>query len=493
MDITEGMQIALEAILDPISLLFILLGTILGLLFGALPGLGGAVAIALLVPITYQFDSQLAFMVMSAALGGSAFGGSVTAILLNVPGDAPNAATLLDGYPLAKKGQANVALGASAASSALGAIIGLAILVMMLPLMRQFLRLFGPPEYFAVAIFGLIAIAVATRQSFINGMMAGGIGISLAFVGFNPVTGGTRYTFGTAYLLDGIPLLPVIIGLFAIAEMVNLLVINRTISGESVKKGGNVFDGVRSVGTNYKVLLQGSIIGVIIGMIPAAGGSVANFLSYSYVKQWADDSEGFGKGDIRGVIASEAANDAKDGGAMVPTITFGIPGSAAWAVILGAFVLHGIVPGPNLINEHIDIVFVIIFSLIISNIVTSLIGITFAEQLSKVTITPINLLAPTVLIIALVGAYTVRLAILDAMLAVVFGLFGFLMIHYGLSRIALIMGLVLGTILETSFHQTLQISRSGLMIFVERPMTLVIFLLIIVSLTAPVIKRYRAA
>jgi putative tricarboxylic transport membrane protein len=437
---------------------------------------------ALLIPITYAFDPTVSFMMLSAALGGSAFGGSVTAILLNIPGDAPNAATVLDGYPLSKQGQANVALGASATASGLGAIIGIVVFVLMIPVMREFLRLFGPPEYFGIAIFGLIAIAIATRESFLNGMIGGGLGLFLSFVGFNSITGGARYTFGIAFLRDGIPLLPTIIGLFAVSEMINLLVIDRTISGESIKKGGNVVSGIKSVFVHYRVFLQSSLIGILVGMIPAAGGSVANFLAYSYAKQSVGDSSGFGHGDIRGVIAPEASNDAKDGGAMIPTITFGIPGSAAWAVMLGAFVLHGIDPGPTLITNNLDVVFIIVFSLIVSNVLTSVIGIVTAEQLSKITLTPVKLLAPTVLIIALIGAYTVRLSILDPLLAAVFGLFGFLMIQYGISRIALIMGLVLGTILENAFHQTLQISRSGLLIFVERPMSLVILVMIAGSL-----------
>jgi len=491
MSYSQAATEALNVIFTPEGIVLILLGSLLGLLFGVLPGLGGAVGIALLIPLTFDLDPLTAFMILTAANGGAAFGGSVTAILLNIPGTAVNAATLLDGYPMAKKGEANVALGASAAASAGGAIIGLVVLLLSLPVLRSILRLFGPPEFFAMAIFGLIIIAYVDRQSLLNGLIAGFIGMGLGLVGFNQITGGRRYTFDTIYLQDGVELLGVIIGLFAVGEMLHLLMNKQTISSRGIQTGGNALDGVRAVITHRGIFVRSSIVGVIVGLVPAAGGTTANFIGYVQAMQTSKNPERFGTGDIRGIIASESANDSKDGGAMIPTISFGIPGSAAWAVMLGAFTLHGIVPGPSFLEDNLDVIFMMLFALLISNITTSIVGILFANNLARLTNVPIKVLAPSILVLSFVGAYTLRFDILDVVFAGIFGLVGLLMIHYNFSRIALIIGLVLGPMAEESLAQSLQISRGSYAIFYTRPITVLLFLLIIVVLMAPYIQALR--
>lgn len=488
---TGALRTAIEAFLSPEAVLFLLGGTILGLLFGALPGLGGAVALALLIPLTFGVDSHLAFIMMAAAIGGSAFGGSITAILLNIPGTAPNAATLLDGYPLAQKGQANFALGAAAVASAIGALFGLAILLLSIPILRNLLRLFGPPEFFAMSIFGLLIIALVVKGALINGLIGGLMGMILAYVGFNPITGGRRFTFDIIYLYDGVSLFAIIIGLFAIGEMISLFSKQQTVASGTIKAGGSVLAGGLEVFKNFGLFVRSSIIGVLVGMVPAAGGTVANFIAYFQAAQLSGEPEKFGTGDIRGVIASEASNDAKDGGAIIPTISFGIPGSASWAVMLGAFLLHGIRPGPQLMDQHLDIVFVIILSLIFSNILTSVIGLTIANHLAKITITPIEILAPSIFIISLLGAYTVRLNIYDVIACTIFGILAFYMIKYNISRIAFVIGFVLAPVAENSFHQSLQMARGSYLIFVTRPVTLLILFFAVLALLYPQLKaRY---
>lgn len=482
MVLIEGVLTALEILADPTILAFIFLGTVMGLIFGALPGLGGATAIALLIPLTFGLDPYTAFVLMAAAQGGATFGGSISAILINVPGTAPNAATLLDGHPLTQKGQANAALGASAASSAIGALIGLGVLVLSLPVIRQVLRLFGSPEFFLMAVFGLVILAVVTEGPLINGLIAGSIGVLISFIGMNPVTGGTRYTFGTTYLLDGLSLIPIIIGLFAIGEMLKLQSENKTISAVSSSVGGSAFDGIRETFRNKVTLFKSAIIGTVIGLVPAVGGVVANFIAYMNASQSTTDDNQFGEGDIRGVIASESANDAKDGGAMIPTIAFGIPGSAVWAVILGAFIVHGFTPGPRLLEEEMGLIFVIIFALIISNVLTSTIGILTAEHLSKITNTNINLIGPPIIGIALLGAFIYQLVFLDVVVAALFGIIGYVMILYGISRVSLLIGFVLGPLAEVYFHQSLQLSGGSYMIFFESYVSLAIVLAIVLSL-----------
>ncbi len=486
--VVEAAVEALTYIATPEALLFLVLGTVLGLVFGALPGLGGPIAIALLIPITFGFDPRLAFVMMSGAIGGVAFGGSISAILVNVPGTAPNAATLLDGHPLSKEGNANVALGASATASALGAIVGLVFLVAMLPFLTIILRAIGVTEFFAMALFGLVVLAVVTRGSIVTGMIGAALGLLAAFVGFNPVLGGQRYTFGSTYLLDGIDLIPVVIGLFAVGEVFKLYSQNRPIASKPVALGGSVVDGIKSVFQNRKVFFTSSTLGIGIGLIPAVGGTIATFVAYMYTTQTAEDPDTFGTGDIRGVIAAEAANDSKEGGAMVPTVAFGIPGSATWAVMLGALILHGIQPGPGLLVNDLDIVFIIIFSILFSNILTSTIGLLTASKLSKLTNVDPILLSPSILVMSLLGAYTARFMILDVVLAIVLGVFAYLMIKYGISRVAFIIGLVLGPLMENAFHQSLQVSRGSYAIFVSRPLTILIFLLAALSLFYPYLK-----
>lgn len=482
MVIADAAVTALSALTDPLILSFIILGTILGLVFGALPGLGGATAIALLIPLTFGMDPLPAFALMAAAQGGATFGGSISAILINVPGTAPNAATLLDGHPLTKQGKSNIAIGAAAMSSALGALIGLAFLLISLPFIRRLLRLFGSPEFFLMAIFGLVVLAVVTRGSLLNGLIAGGAGIMLAFVGMNPVTGGARYTFGTTYLLDGAQLIPIIIGIFAIGEVIKLVSENRTIATEVSGTGGSVIEGIRAATTHRWILLKSSLIGMIIGLVPGVGGVVANFIAYMNASQSVDEDNRFGEGDIRGVIASEAANDAKDGGAMIPTIAFGLPGSVVWAVILGALIVHGMVPGPRLLDENLDVVLIMILALIISNILTSLIGISVSNHLTKITRTNIMLVGPVIVVVSLLGAYIVRFVYFDAVLAAIFGVIGYLMVRYSFSRVPLLIGFVLGPIVETAFTQSMQLSGGSYGIFFNSPVSIIIVLAIVLSL-----------
>lgn len=489
----EAVRIAIDVIFDPLHLLYIFLAMLLGLIAGIFPGLGGPVALALLIPITFPLDANVALMILAANLGGTAFGGSITAILLNTPGDAPNAATLFDGYPLTRQGRAGEALGASAMASASGAILGVILLVITIPFIRQLTVAFHSVDIFWLALLGLATIAVVTRGSILADLIAGGFGLMLAFHGLNPVTGTARFTWGQNYLLSGIPLIPLIIGLFAVAEMIKLIGEGTTIAEGEVISGGGVLKGVRSVVENWSVFLRSSLIGWIIGVVPGAGGTVANFLAYLQAQGTSDDPDSFGKGNIQGVIASEAANDAKDGGSMVPTLGLGIPGSASTAVIIGAFIINGVTPGPLLFRENLQLVFIIVFALVISNVLTSLIGLVSAKYLVKVTKVSITTVAPIVVVVALIGSFVVRNQIGDVALAVVFGLVGFLMIKFDASRVALIIAVVLAPIAEQNFHRALQISRGDAAILYARPLSLLLIILTVVVLLYPVYRTVRAS
>lgn len=481
------------------TILFVVLGTFLGMLFGALPGLGGIVVLALLIPLTVGLDTIAAMALFGAALGGVAFGGSVSAILINVPGTAPNAATLLDGYPMTRNGQSGPALGAAAAASALGAIFGLAVLVLLIPIARAIVLAFAAPEFFMLTMFGIVVIAFVTRGGLLRGIVAGGFGLLFAFVGWDPLTGAVRFNVievlgigvGDHYLYDGVKLVPAAIGLFAIAEILFLTVTKRqTIADrEAFEASEGVLSGVKAVVTRPVLLLRSSAIGMLVGTVPGVGGTIATFISYLTAVQASDTPERFGTGEISGVIASEAANDSKDGGALLPTLTFGIPGSATTALILGALILHGIAPGPDILTDELPVVFALVISLLIANLLTSSVGITIADHLTKVTTIPTSYLVPIILVVSFWGAYTVNNSFGDVVMAVFLGILAFFMILYDYSRIALIIGLILGRAAETRFDQSIQAYEEGFLVFFVRPLSLALFVALVLLIFYPVLKR----
>lgn len=480
---------ALGALFSWPTIGFLVVGTLVGMVFGALPGLGGTIALALLIPLTFGMEPTPAMVLFGSTLGGVAFGGSISAILINVPGTGPNAATLLDGYPMARQGRAGEALGVSATASALGALFGLVVLVLILPVARAVILSFSSPEFFWLAVFGLTIIAVTSQGQLIKGIISGGIGLMLAFIGYNSVTGIYRYGFGTQYLWDGIQLVPALIGLFALAEVIKL-----TAEGGTIAEGGEIMstsgalNGAKIVLSHPVTFVRSAATGTIIGMVPGAGGTVANFISYMGALQSDDDPESFGKGNPKGVVASEAANDAKDGGALLPAVVFGIPGSAAIAVMLGGFILHGLNPGRQLLNENLPVLFTLIFALLTANILTSVIGLSIADQLAKLTRIPVDILTPAILVVSLVGAFAIRNSLGDVTIAVVFGFIGYAMIAFDYSRIGVVIALILGELAERSFLQSLMISDNGAMIFFTRPLSIILILVTIVSLLLPFLR-----
>lgn len=484
---TETVFSALAMLFTFNGMMFLGLGVAIGCIFGAIPGLGGATAIALIIPITFGMEPAQAITLIGGVMGSVAFGGSIPAILLNTPGIAPNAATCFDGFPLAQQGKAGMAIGAAAAASSLGGLIGLAILIAIIPIAKEVVLLFTPTEFFSLAILGLGAIALSTGGKFLRGLIAGGVGLALAFVGFDIINGNTRFTAGIEYLFDGIPIVPTLVGLFAIAEMINLTVKGGTVAseGQTGVEISGVTDGIKAVFRNYKIVLRGSAIGAFIGAIPGVGGTVASFLSYASTVQASKNPESFGKGNIQGVIASESANNAKDGGALIPTLAFGIPGSAEMAIFLGALILHGIEPGPLMLIEHEDVVFSLILAIAVAAVAASLIGLLLARYLSLVTLVDVHVLAPIVISIALIGVYALHSDMGDVVVSMIFGLIGYLMIRFDYPRITLVIALVLGELAERSYHQSIMIGEGDMTIFVTRPISLFLLLIAVAVIFTP--------
>ncbi len=482
---------ALTTVFSPVGIGLVVGATLLGMAVGSVPGLGGPVALSLLIPVTFELEPGLAFLVLSATLGGVNFGGSITAILLNTPGTAPNAATTFDGFPLAKQGRGAEAIAASAVASGAGALLGLSLFLLLIPVLTPVALAFWSPEYFWLALVGIATIAVASDGAIVDDLVAGGVGIALTFHGVSTVTGGIRYTAGVQYLQSGIPLVPAIIGLFAIAQMVELFATNTTVADGGSMEGDRL-RGITAALTRWPTAVGSGLLGWAIGVVPGVGGTVANFVTYLQAKERSVKPETFGQGNIAGVIASEAANDAKDGGSLVPTLALGIPGSASTAVLLSAFLLHGLTPGPLLLAEELDVVFVVLLALVCSNVLTSTVGLVGSPVLARVARVPPALLVPVVFGLGVVGAFAVRGRIGDVVLMTGFGLLGYAMRRLDISRIALIIGLVLGGLVEENFHRSLQISSGDYGIFVSRPLSIGLIIILIAVLAVPLIRAQRS-
>ncbi len=472
------------------SVTLLIVGSIVGLLFGAIPGLGGTTAVALLIPLTFGMEPFQAIILMGGVMATTSTGGSISAILLNTPGIAPSAATTFDGYPLSQQGKAGYAIGAAATASALGGLIGIVSLVAVIPITKQIVLLFAPPEFFMLAVFGLCAIAVSSGDRLLQGLITAVIGLIVGFVGYDDISGVVRYDYAIPLLEDGIKLVPALIGLFALSEMINLAVKGGSIADnpDQVQIEG-IFDGVKAVFINYRTLFRGSMIGTFIGAIPGVGGTVAAFLAYSTQVQISKEPETFGKGNILGVIAPESANNAKDGGSLIPTLAFGIPGSAETAVFLGVLILHGLQPGPNILFEHEDIIFTLIVALTGSAVFGTLVVLALARYLARLTLISVHMLVPTVTVVAMVGAYALNTEIGDVVIALIFAVIGYLMIRFNYPRVTFTIAIVLGSITETSFHQTMLISDDSWAIFVTRPITLFLIVLTVLSLVFPTLRR----
>jgi len=489
-------QAALEGLLLVFSwpnILYPILGTLLAMVFSLLPGISGVTLMALAIPLTVAWDPLPIMLLFGSFVGGATFMGSVTSILLNIPGKASNAATALDGYPMAQQGRAKTAIGCSAMASALGSSFGVSVLVLLIPVMREATLIFGPPEFLMLVILGLTTIAVVNRGSVVKGLAVAGLGFLASFIGFDPRTAELRYTFGSLYLRDGLSLVPVFLGIFAITEMIDLVKSGRaTISGRtSVQElTGSVWEGVLSIFKHFGLFVRSSILGTVVGMMPGVGATVASFVAYGHAVQTArKGQEKFGRGDIRGVLAPEAANDAKDGGALVPMLAFGVPGGTGTAMLLAALMLHGIVPGRELITNHLNLVFVLIWSLFLSNWLTSIVGIASVNQLTRLTVVRTQLLVPIIVVLVSLAAFVYKGRIEDVIIAFLFGLVGYYLKKYGWPRIPLVIALVLGAMFETNLHLTLRLHQLGRINFWTRPIAMGLLGLTVLSLALPYISR----
>lgn len=477
----EAASQGLMMTLRPEVILYVTFGVALGLTFGVIPGLNGPVALALLTPLTYRMDPASAIAFLLATYGSVSYGGSVSAILIGVPGTGENVATCFDGYEMTKKGEAGRALAASATASGLGAIVGILVLIALLPVLRGIVLGFGPPEVLMISLWGLTAIA-ALGGSIQRGLISGGIGLLLATVGFEPVTGSLRYSLGTLYLYDGIDLTAALIGFFAVTESISLMSKGGSIAKTDIAGIGSVVQGIKDVFVHWFLFLRCSIIGLIVGIMPGVGGAVGNIIAYSHAVQTTKGH--YGTGDVRGVIAPESSVNSKEGGDLIPTIAFGVPGAASMAILLNAFYLHGLNPGRELLTSKLNYTFLMAFTLLAGNILSSLIGVCFARLLSKIAIVRTSILAPTILVFSFLGSYGVRGRIGDVVVTFACGLLGLTLKQYDYARAAVVIGLVLGEIIERNYHLSIQTFGWS---FLLRPLTLVMLAFTVVTLLTPIV------
>jgi putative tricarboxylic transport membrane protein len=460
------------------GLMFFAIGMANGMFTGFIPGLSGAVGIALMIPLIGGIGPEKAIILFCAALAGQSFAGSISAILLNTPGATPNAATMLDGYPMTLQGKGGMALGISATASAMGGLIGTLIIVILLPFVRAIVLAFSFPELALLMLVGLSTVAVISKGAILKGYIAGLIGLGFSFIGFSPVHGELRLVFNNADLLNGVEVTSALVGLFAITEAIQLITAKRDRRSlvAEVIPFSQVMSGVKYVFTKPWLLIKSSSIGTMIGVVPAMGGTVAAFMAYFAARGSSKDPDSFGRGNPDGVLAPEASNDAKESGSALPSMAFGIPGSSEWAIVLGALILQGVTPGPMLIKEQPILMWLAVVTLALASIISSSIGLALSPLVTKVTKLRPSLLGVSIAALALAGTYSLNGKVVDLVWAVVFGVLGYFMSRSGYPSVPLILGLLLGKGFETNFNHTMSIMDGGLSSFVTRPIS--IFLLI---------------
>ncbi len=469
----EAAAHALTALLEPVRFAILVGGVVLGLLLGVIPGLGGVVGLAILIPFTYNLDPYAAFALLLGMAAVTTISDLIPAVLFGVPGSVGAAATVMDGHELAKRGQAGRALGAGYMSALVGGIFGAVLLAIGLPLIRPVVLYMGSAELLAFCIFGLSMVAVLSGRAPLKGLAGVGLGLMLAMIGSGSQSGTPRWTFDSFYLWDHLPLIPLTLGLFAMPELAEMAVSRKSISREkspdfSLKQQ---WVGARDALRNWWLVLRCSALGAVLGTVPGLGAASIDWIAYGHAVRTEKNAESFGHGDIRGVIAPEASNNAKEGGHLIPTIAFGVPSGASMAVLLSAFLLHGLVPGPEMLTKHLDITFSMIWSLTLAHVIGGLICLGFSGLFARLAGVPAGQLVPIVLCIMFVSAYQGSASWGDIYSAVIFGIIGWLMKIYGWPRPPLMLGFVLGALFERYLFISVEIYGFG---WLTRPVVLVI-------------------
>jgi TctA family transporter len=474
------------------TLPFLFLGVMMGLCLGILPGIGGVAGTALLLPFTYAMDPPTAMALLLGLASTTTTADPISAIVLGAPGHAASAATTLDGYPMTRRGEAGRALGASYMSALMGGLFGAALMAALLPVVRPFILFVGSPELLALAVFGISMVSVLSGNTPLRGLTCACFGMMLAMVGSDPQTGTLRWTMGQLYLWEGLPLVPLTLGIYALPELCDLLVGRTSIVTENkhVDTRTGLLQGVRDCFHNWFLVLRCSALGSFMGMIPGIGAAVIDWLSYGHALRTEKGAQqSFGTGDVRGVIAAESATNSREGGALVPTVVFGVPSSAGMAILLGAFLIHGLVPGPDMVTKNLNITYSMVWSIAIANILGSGLCFLLSGQFAKLATLRYTLILPVVLCLVYIGAFEGKREWGDLYALLFFGVLGWAFKHFRWPRPPLVLGFILGGVLER--YMFISIQRYGSS-WLTRPVVILMFALAALSLFRPLLQDVRA-
>lgn len=483
----NGAMVALQAT----NILVVFLGTVLGISVGALPGLTATMGVGLLIPVTFGMDPVTGLLLLAGVYCGAIYGGSISAILLNTPGTPSSAATTFDGYKMTKNGEAGKALATSTISSFIGGIISAACLILIAPPLGRVALKFGPAEYFAVAVFGLTIICSLTSKSLPKGLISGLIGLLISTIGMDPVTGFPRFTFGKMELLEGVFIIPALIGLFSMSQV---LILTETVIKDTQSEGkktisDKIWLSFKEFKSMLVTIIKSSFIGTFIGIIPGAGGDIASFMGYNEAKRFSKNKEKFGTGYPEGVAASEAANNAVTGGSLVPLLTLGVPGNSVTAVLLGGLMIQGLTPGPEMFTKHSEITYAFLMGLILANVAMLILGLGGAKVFVKVLNIPNSILIPIIFCLSVIGPFALRNSMFDVFLMFLFGILGYLMRKAKFQPAPVILGMILGPMAERNFRRVLLINQGGVLFILTKPIALFLIILSIISIAVPIIQN----
>jgi putative tricarboxylic transport membrane protein len=489
-NVLDHLATGIATVLTPTNLALLALGVLVGMVIGVMPGLGPSAGIAILLPVTFSLDPTGAVVMLAAIYYGAMYGGTITSVLINTPGESATVASTFDGYPLAKQGRAGPALVMAAAASFVAGTIGAVLISIGAPLLSGVAARFGPPELFLLVLAGMLTLIVVIGRNRLLGALSALIGFAIATVGVDIGAGEQRYTFGSPELINGVDFIPVAIGIFGLGEIFHALYLGghkETIGYFSLKARGRQFWPTRDdVRQSRLPILRGSVLGFFVGTTPGAGATVASLMAYSVEKSVSRTPEKFGKGALPGLVGPEAANNGASAGAMVPLLTLGIPGSASTAVLLGGFLMWGLQPGPLLMEENPEFAWGLIASMYLGNVMLLLVSVFCIPAFATIARVPFRVLAPVVIVLCTFGTYAVNGSMVEVGIMLGCGVLGFFMRRFGLSPAALVIALVLGPIAEESLRQTLIISQGSGVIFLQRLPSVILLVLMLVLTALPI-------
>lgn len=486
-DILGGFAVAL----DPMNLVWVTIGVVLGTVFGLLPGIGPTAGVALLLPLTFTMDAASAIIMLAGIYYGCMYGGRIPSILIRMPGDASAVITTLDGYPLAQQGRAGSALGITAIGSFLGGTVAIIGLTLLAPPLASIAKVFGAPEMFLLMLFGLLMVVLIGSGRIAKSLTMATLGFVIATVGMDPIQGTDRITFGSLELSAGIGIVPLAIGLFGVGEVLNNLITKHS-NAASVGSVSNILPTWADWVATRMAILRASVMGFFIGIIPGGGGTVSSIVAYGAEKKFSKHPEKFGKGAIEGLAATETADNASSNSAFIPLLTLGVPPNPVLALIFGALLLQNITPGPQLVDNHPDVFFGVIASMYIGNLILLILNLPLISVFVKILKIPMSILAPVVVLIAICGVYSVSNSMFDVLLMFVFGAVGFALKRFNFDLAPLILGFILGPMLETEWRRTMLMSEGSPLVFFERTPSLAIVALLGLTVFAVVVSNISA-